>query len=319
MLELTRLKVFREVACLGSFTKAAETLGYAQPSISHHVAQLERELGAQLFERQARRVQLTPAGQVFLGHVQSVLIQLADAEREVAETAKVGGRVLRVAAFPTAAATLIPAAVAAFRAGSPTVDLRLTEADPPESVPALLAGDHDLALVYDYPALGGGPEAGVDLEPLFVDHMAVAVPAAHPLAGSGSVRLEQLSRETWLAPHSSVCRDAVDFACRKAGFVPDVVSETNDYMAAQGLVAAGVGVALLPRLAVAMSRRPGVALLALSELVVERVTFIATRSGAYRSPQTDAFRAALRQAVAGISDPTLPLEEFEPQQAVAAR
>jgi DNA-binding transcriptional LysR family regulator len=319
MLGLTRLKVFREVACLGSFTKAAETLGYAQPSISHHVAQLERELGAQLFERQARRVQLTPAGQVFLGHVQSVLIQLADAEREVAETAKVGGRVLRVVAFPTAAATLIPPAVAAFRDGLPEVDLRLTEADPPESVPALVAGDHDLALVYDYPALGSNPEAGADLEPLFVDHMAVAVPAAHPLATSGSVRLEQLSHETWLAPHSSVCRDAVDFACRKAGFVPDVVSETNDYMAAQGLVASGVGVALLPRLAVAMSRRPGVALLPLSEPVIERVTFIATRSGAYRSPLTDAFRAVLRQAVAGVSDPVLPLEEFEPRQAVAAR
>jgi DNA-binding transcriptional LysR family regulator len=319
MLELTRLKVFREVASLGSFTKAAETLGYAQPSISHHVAQLERELGAQLFERQARRVQLTPAGQVFLGHVQSVLNQLADAEREVAETAKVGGRVLRVAAFPTAAATLIPSAVAAFREGSPRVDLRLTEADPPESVPALIAGDHDLALVYDYPALGGGQEAGVDLEPLFVDHMAVAVPAGHPLAYADSVRLDALSKETWLAPHSSVCRDALDFACRNAGFVPNVVSETNDYMAAQGLVAAEVGVALLPRLAVAMSRRPGVALLALSELVIERVTFIATRSGAYRSPLTDAFRAALRQAVAGISDPVLPLEDFELQQTVAAR
>ena len=98
-----------------------------------------------------------------------------------------------------------------------------------------------------------------------------------------------------------------------------MVSETNDYMAAQGLVAAGVGVALLPRLAVAMSRRPGVALLPLSDLVIERVTFIATRSGAYRSPLTDEFRAALRQAVAGISDPALPLEDFEPQQAVAAR
>src|ERR1035441_10256093 len=108
MLELTRLKVFREVASLGSFTKAADVLGYAQPSISHHIAQLERELGAQLFERQPRRVQLTPAGEVFLRHAQSVLIRLADAEREVAETVQAGGRRLRLAAFPTAAATLMP-------------------------------------------------------------------------------------------------------------------------------------------------------------------------------------------------------------------
>jgi DNA-binding transcriptional LysR family regulator len=319
MLELTRLKVFREVASLGSFTKAAETLGYAQPSISHHVAQLERELGAQLFERQARRVRLTPAGQVFLGHVRSVLVQLADAEREVAETAGAGGRSLRVAAFPTAAATLMPSAVAAFRDASPGVDLRLTEGDPPESGPALVAGDHDLALVYDYPALGAAQEPGIDLEPLFVDHMALALPAAHPLAGADSIGLDALRQEPWLAPHSSLCRDAFDFACRSAGFAPQVVSETNDYMAMQGLVAAGVGVALLPRLAVAMSRRRGVVLLPLSQLVIERVTFIATRSGAYRSPVADAFRAALRQAVCDVADPDLPLETFEPEQAAVAR
>ena len=105
LVELTRLKIFREVAVLGSFTKAAEVLGYAQPSVSHHIAQLERELGAQLFERQPRRVRLTPAGQVFLGHVQSVLVRLTDAQREVAETARAGAGVLRIAAFPTAAAT----------------------------------------------------------------------------------------------------------------------------------------------------------------------------------------------------------------------
>src|SRR5215472_3875600 len=113
MLELTRLKVFREVASLGSFTKAAETLGYAQPSISHHVAQLERELGTQLFERQARRVQLTPAGEVFLGHVRSVLIQLADDERELPETDRNCCRVLRANAFRTAAATVSSATFAA--------------------------------------------------------------------------------------------------------------------------------------------------------------------------------------------------------------
>ena len=122
LVELTRLKIFREVAVLGSFTKAAEVLGYAQPSVSHHIAQLERELGAQLFERQPPRIRLTPAGQVFLGHVQSVLVRLTDAQREVAETARAGAGVLRIAAFPTAAATLIPAAAGAFRAQRPDAE-----------------------------------------------------------------------------------------------------------------------------------------------------------------------------------------------------
>ncbi len=189
MLELTRLKVFREVAILGSFTKAAEVLGYAQPSISHHIAQLEGELGAQLFERQPRRLQLTPAGQVFLTHAQSVLIRLADAEREVAETARAGGGKLRIAAFPTAAATLMPVAAAAFREQMPNVDLRLTEADPPVALPSLLAGDQDLAIVYDYPVLGELPESAAEFEPLFADHMVVALPSGHPRASAAEVPL----------------------------------------------------------------------------------------------------------------------------------
>jgi DNA-binding transcriptional LysR family regulator len=316
MLELTRFKVFREVATLGSFTKAAESLGYAQPSISHHVAQLERELGAQLFERHPRRIQLTPAGHVFLGYIQSVLLQLSDAEREVSETVRAGGRSLRVAAFPTAAATLMPVAAACFRAGAPTVDLRLIEADPPASLPALTAGEQDLALVYDYPALGFPAEAGVELEPLYVDHMALVLPYTHELADSIPVPLGALSGERWIAPLPSVCRDAFVFACRSAGFTPQIVSQTNDYMAMQGLVAAGVGVALLPRLAVAIARRPGVVLAPISDLAVERVTFIAARTGTYRSPITEAFRAALRQAVTEVADPHLPLEVFEPLDAM---
>jgi len=317
MLDLTRLKVFRAVASYGSFTKAAEAMGYSQPSISHQVAQLERELSAQLFERQPRRVALTPAGEVFLRHVQAVLIQLADAEREVAETAQTGGRLLRLASFPTAAATLMPSAVAAFRAQQPGSELRLAEADPPVSVPALLAGEHDLAVTYDYPVLGAAADLALELEPLCLDHMVVALPPGHGAASSGRVTLAGLATAEWIAPHSSICRDALEFACRSAGFAPAVVSETNDYQAMQGLVAAGVGVALLPRLAVAVSRRPDVILRPLDNTVIERVTFIATRAGAYQSPLVTAFRAALRMATSTIAAPGLPLEMFEPRHATA--
>jgi DNA-binding transcriptional LysR family regulator len=319
MLDLTRLRVFREVATLGSFTRAAESLGYTQPSVSHHIAQLERELGAQLFERQPRRVRLTAAGQVFLGHAQAVLVRLIDAQREVAETAQAGGGLLRVAAFATAAATLIPAAAGAFRRRLPSVKLRFTEADPQDALPRLLAGDQDLAIVYDYPALGERPGPAADLEPMFADHMAVALPSGHPMAGAASVPLAALGQDDWIVPHDSVCRDAVVFACRNAGFTPAVVSETNDYLAMQGLVAAGLGVALLPRLAGTVPQRPGVLLRPLADPVIDRVTFVASRPGAYRSPVMDAFRAALRDALAqpaGLGT-GLPLEAFDPQQAAA--
>jgi len=318
MLELTRLKVFCEVASHCSFTKAAEVLGYAQPSVSHHIAQLERELGAQLFDRQPRRLQLTQAGQVFLDYARPMLVQLADAQREVAETVRSGSGRLRLAAFPTAAATLIPAAAGSFRARRPNVDLSLAEADPPVAVPGLIAGDFDLAIVYDYPALGAPRDPAVELEPLFGDQMAVVVPVGHRLARRQSVRLEELRTELWITPHEpTMCRDALLLACRNAGFAPQIVSQTNDYMAMQGLVAAGVGVALLPRLAVAIARRPGVVMIPLTEPVIERVTFIATRRGSFKSPAADAFRTALRSGLSVAEDAELPLEAYDLEHAVA--
>ncbi len=311
MLELTRLKVFCEVASHGSFTKAAETLGYAQPSISHHIAQLERELGAQLFDRQPRRLQLTDAGQVFLDYARPVLTQLADAQREVTETIRAGSGRLRVAAFPTAAATLMPAAAGPFRANRPNVELSLTEVDPPLAVPGLIGGDFDLSVVYDYPMLGAARDPAVELEPLFGDQMAIALPAGHRLAGRPVLAIEELSHEPWVTPHSSMCHDALIMSCRNAGFTPNAVTQTNDYMAMQGLVAAGVGVAVLPRLAVAIARRPGVVIARLAKPVLERVTFIATRKGAFRSQVAEAFRAALRSAPGNVEDPDLPLEPYD--------
>ena len=235
----------------------------------------------------------------------------------MAETAGTGGRLLRLASFPTAAATLIPPAVADFRARHPRGELRLTEADPPASVPALLAGEHDLAVIYDYPMLGAAMDPALELEPLCLDHMVVALPPGHGAASSGQVTLAGLATAQWIAPHSSICRDAFEFTCRSAGFAPAVVSETNDYQAMQGLVAAGVGVALLPRLAVALSQRPDVTLRPLDSTVIERVTFIATRSGAYRSPLVTAFRAALRTAASTVAAPGLPLEMFDPEHVTA--
>ena len=146
--------------------------------------------------------------------------------------------------------------------------------------------------------------------------MAVALPAGHRLAGLAAVPIETLAAEQWITPHDSMCREALILACRNAGFFPETASQTNDYMAMQGLVAAGVGVAVMPRLAVAMARRPGVVVLPLAEPVIERVTFTATRRGAYRSPAADAFGAALRSALPAAEDADLPLEAYDLAHAV---
>jgi DNA-binding transcriptional LysR family regulator len=198
-----------------------------------------------------------------------------------------------------------------MRAVNPHLELRLMEADPPAAIPLLTSGHCDLALVYAYPILRRPDEAGVDLEVLFADQMALALPVGHPLAGAARVSLLALAAEPWIAPHDSVCREALVFACRTAGFEPRVVSETNDYAAMQGLIAGGVGVALLPRLACAFTLKPGVVVRPLGEQLIERVTFIATRTGAYRAPTVGTIRQLLRDALQHATISELPLEPFD--------
>lgn len=315
MIELTRLRAFHEVARRASFTSAAAALGFSQPAISHQIAQLEREVGTTLVERSARRVRLTPAGEVLLGHVEAILARLADAERELAEVAHLGHRRLQVAAFATAATTVLPPAVGAFRRRLPQVALTLIEADPADSLPGLLAGEHDAALTYDYPSLASPQHEGLELDPLFVDQMCVALPVGHPLAARDDVPLTALADEPWAAPHHTVCRDALELACRTAGFAPRVMSQTNDYMVMQGLVAAGAGVAVMPRLAAAITVRPGVVVRPLLGEPLERVTFLATRSGTADTPVLAALAEELVAAIAQVSPFGLPLEAFEAEGA----
>jgi DNA-binding transcriptional LysR family regulator len=311
MLDTKRLRAFHELAAWGSFTAAADALECTQPAISHQIAQLEKELGAPVVERRTRRFQLTPVGEVLLSHARTILANVADAERAVADALNTGARQLRVAAFPTASATILPPVIAAFRSSNPHVELRLNEADPPAALPLLTGGDCDLALIYRYPILRSPEEGGIDLEPLFADQMAIALPAGHPLSNEAQVHLAALAGESWVAPHDSVCRDALVLACRTNGFSPSVVSETNDYTAMLGLVTGRVGVALIPRLAANLTANRGVVLRPLADKLIERLTFIASRRGAYRSPTVDTIETLLRLQITVATPPDLPLEPLE--------
>jgi DNA-binding transcriptional LysR family regulator len=306
-LDVDRLRVFREVASRGSFTAAARALSFTQPAVSHHINRLEDELGVTLVERSVRGMTLTVPGEALLAHADSLLTRLDDAERHVVELARGGGGV-RLIAFPSAAATLVPPAVASFRATFSEASLELAEADPPVALPELKRGDWDLAVAYDYPITGDALDPALDYETLFLDRMALCLRRDDPRAAADAVDLADVRSDPWVAPYDCFCRTALELACRQAGFAPRVVSESNDYMAIQGLVAAGVGVALVPRLVRAMALRAEVVLRPITGTDLTRVVAITSRTGGYASPAAQAMRTALHAAIDTVDDPSLPLD-----------
>jgi DNA-binding transcriptional LysR family regulator len=301
-IDTTRLKVFREVADRRSFTQAATLLNISQPAVSQHVARLEKELGFPLLERSPRHVRLTAAGEVFLRHVDSLLTGLDDARRELTALAASASGQVRVATFPSAAATFAPAAIGEFRTAFPGVSVSMSEADPPVAVPRLLAGDVDLAVVYDYPLLGTPKDHRLGWESLGLDAMAAAVPADSPLAVEGTaVDLARLADQDWIVPGPSLCRQALLEACRRARFTPRVVSETNDYQAILGLVAAGVGIAVVPGMIGMMPRPRSVVLLPVTGTRLAREVAVVHRRRAAMPPAMAGLRSMLGRALAAGS------------------
>ena len=292
-MDTTRLRAFREVARQGSFTAAATALQISQPAVSQHITRLEQELGCPLFERSSRRVRPTPAGDVFLRYVETLLSGLAETRRELAALARSDSGTLRIAVFPSAVATFVPAAVGALREQFPKVNILMTEADPPQALPRLLSGDVDLAVCYDYPSVAAPPDPRLRIASSAVDRMALAVPEDAAATRRGPVPLAELAGEQWIAPGPSLCRTALDEACRRAGFSPEVVSETNDYQAMIGLVAAGVGIAVVPRLAAGFAEGRPVRLLPLTGTRLARRVDLVDRAGGARTPAMDCLHAIL--------------------------
>jgi DNA-binding transcriptional LysR family regulator len=250
MLSLGRLQVLVEVVNRGSFSAAAEALAYTQSAISQSVARLEAETGATLVVRDRRGVRPTAAGSTLVSHAEAIFAQVEAAETDLAAVLGVRRGRLRVASFPSAGATLMPLAVARFRRDHPDVALTLAEGEPEEIGPRLRAGEFDLALLFQFPGVRERPGAGLRNVTLLEDPMQVALPAAHPLVSKRALTLTDLSDQQWVQTSAaSTCARHVVRTCLAAGFQPDVAFESDDYDTVQGLVAAGVGVALIPRLA----------------------------------------------------------------------
>jgi len=254
MLNVARLKILTEVAYRGSFSAAADALSYTQSAVSQQIATLETETGLALLERHPRGVSLTAAGQMLVGHAEGILARLEAADAALATIAGLRGGRLRAASFPTAGATLMPLAIATFRASYPDVELTLAEGEPEDILPRLRAGELDLALLYEFADESQLAHEMTRVE-LLSDPLHLALPRAHPLARKDTVRLGELSGEAWVqTSRASPCARHVVRSCHAAGFEPHVAFESDDYQTVQGLVAAGVGVALIPALALSVVR-----------------------------------------------------------------
>jgi len=292
MLDVRRLRILKEVAQQGSFSAAAVTLGYTQPAISRQIAVLESEVGMQLLRRLPQGVALTDAGRLLVDRTEDVLLSLARAEEELRIQAGLGGGTLRMAAFASGAASVLPLALVRYRDRHPGVELIVTIVDPGDSIPLLRAGELDLALCNQADAGSGTrsqraqDSAGLPLEfvHLFDDPMYVALPLGHPLADGPDLRLGDLGEESWMFTTTATCPDSELFhgACRSAGIEPEVAFQYDDYAALLGFVAAGVGLSVIPDM-VARDVRPGVVVRALTPPIPPRPVAVALPAG-YRSP-----------------------------------
>jgi DNA-binding transcriptional LysR family regulator len=299
MLNVNRLRVLREVAARGSFSAAAEALSYTQSAVSQQIATLERETGTLLVERRPRGLRLTPAGQALVDHAEAIMARLDAAEAELASIAGVGGGRLRMASFPTAGATLMPLAVAEFTRRHPGVELTLAEDEPEVVAPRLREGEYDLALLFRFPGVGAAFD-GLQTTELLEDPLYLALPAEHRLAGRRTLRLADLADEAWVQTSAtSPCARHVVRSCHTAGFEPRVSFESDDYQTVQGLVAAGVGVALIPRLALS-GVRDDIVVRRLSGSPVRRV--LAAMARGARPPAAAAMIEILGDVVAAYGD-----------------
>ncbi|HET7446118.1 MAG TPA: LysR family transcriptional regulator [Solirubrobacterales bacterium] len=284
MLNLTRLNVFREVVDHGSFSAAADALSYSQSAVSQAIATLEGELGTPLIERRRGGVRPTPAGAALAAHVGGILARMDSAEDEVAAIARGRGGRLRTASFPTAGSTLMPQAIAAFRASHPGVGVTLAEGEPEEIAPRLRAGEFDLVLLFEFEGVGERLGTGMRRYELRDDPLHLALPREHRLAKRQRIELGDLRDEAWVQTSAqSPCAKHVIRSCHAAGFEPTVSFESDDYQTVQGLVAAGVGVALIPELALSIVRED-IAVRALHPASPVRKVFAATPRAAAVTP-----------------------------------
>jgi DNA-binding transcriptional LysR family regulator len=251
LLDLHTVRIVRAIADHGSITAAAAALGYSQPALSQHLRRAERRLGVPLLLRTGRGIQLTEPGRALARHSGAVLAALAAAEDELSSLSDRTAGTVRLTGFPSASSTVVPPLMASLALAYPGLRLIYTEAEPPEALTLLTEGSIDIALTFAYPGDPADPHdglTGVDVLELFADPVQLVLPEGHRFAEAQAVTLERFETESWIAG-CPLCRGHLLAACISQGFSPRIAHATDNSVAVLGLVTAGVGIALQPRLA----------------------------------------------------------------------
>ncbi|GAA5044964.1 LysR family transcriptional regulator [Nocardia callitridis] len=255
MYDPRQLQVLVEVARHGTFTAAADALGYTQPAVSYQIRALERVVGAALTTRYGRRVRLTPVGVALAKHADSVLATLRSAQNELAALMSAGGGQVRMSAFQSGCVGLVPSALDTLRRTHPELEVVLTQTECAISHRLVLSGEVDLAVVCDLDDADNPPDPRLRRIPLLSDHRCVLLPADHPAANSASVSLAELADERWIL---ETVRTRFLRACREAGFTPRIAATSDDQLTIHSLVEHRVGLAIMNELGVTAHTHPHV-------------------------------------------------------------
>ncbi|WP_051942738.1 LysR family transcriptional regulator [Streptacidiphilus rugosus] len=263
MIDVQRLAVLREVARQGSFNRAAAELRFTPSAVSQQIAALERSLGAAVVERSTRGVTLTEAGRLLVEAADAIAAELVDTQQRI-DRLTAPRAALTVATFASGGRHLLPSALGDFVVDHPEVELTVLELEPEESLPSVREGRADLALAYHFggpPPARPGDRSGLDWTPLRADPLRVVLPRAHPAAGRDVLHLAELAEERWVL---GCLKSAAQLAHHAdlAGVELHVSCSSTDYAFAQSLVRAGIGIALIPE--IALSHAPDLAVVPLA-------------------------------------------------------
>ncbi|MBM2622672.1 LysR family transcriptional regulator [Actinoplanes sp. LDG1-06] len=299
MIDVRRVAVLREVARLGSFNQAAASLRLTPSAVSQQISALERELGAAVVIRSTRGVDLTNAGRVLVEAGDAIAAELSQAEREIARLGTPDS--LTVATFTSGGQRLLPPALTRFAAERPGVELTVLENEPADALPLVRSGAADLALVYhfdDLPPVRRGDRSGLTWTPLLDDPMWIVLPDGHRLASRESLTIAELAGERWVHGCLEIV-DMLDHYAALAGYEIRTACRGTDYVFAQSLVRADVGISMIPQVALTAAQG-GLATVPLAPPCPCRYIGIVTPQRRRPNPLTEALVQSLHETVAAL-------------------